>query len=85
MLLPPMAPVDGIEPPPRESESLVLPLYETGIFWLDVVPHSLSLTQPTKLINVCNHLQDLLNSAVPLHNDFLTLPYIELLTPHVQK
>ena len=27
-----MAPADGVEPPPTESESVVLPLYEAGIW-----------------------------------------------------
>ena len=51
--------------------------YTSIIYGLDVVPQSLSLTQPTKLYNVCNHRINLLNSAVPLLKNPLILPCVE--------
>ena len=45
---------------------------------VDVVLDSLSITQPTKVNNACNHRLHLLNSAVHLCNDLLTLQCREL-------
>lgn len=45
---------------------------------VDVVLDSLSITQPIKINNACNHRLHLLNSAVHLCNDLLTLQCEEL-------
>ena len=52
--------------------------YGPKLILVDVVLNSLSLTQPTKLCSACNHHINLLNSAVHLCKDLLTLQCGEL-------